>query len=67
MPPRSARSSTQVYATQTVIDGADSMIVRRTTYAPPKDVVSGYIRLPWATLYREAATLTASTSSTARD
>jgi len=38
-------------------DGADSLILRRTTHAAPKDVARGYERFSWATICREVAKL----------
>lgn len=46
------------YETRCVEDGADSMLIRRTTHAPPKTVAGGYERFSWATLCREVAKLT---------
>ncbi|HTL32338.1 MAG TPA: hypothetical protein VL326_04410, partial [Kofleriaceae bacterium] len=43
------------YKTRTIEDGADSLIIRRTTHAPPRDVDSGYQRFSWATICREVA------------
>lgn len=40
------------YKTRCVDDGADSLIIRRTTHAPPRDVESGYIHLLWVTICR---------------
>lgn len=45
------------YKTRTVEDGGDSLIVRRTTHAPPKDVNGGYERFTWATICREVSKL----------
>ena len=41
------------YKTRCIEDGADSLIIRRTTHAPPRDVNAGYERFTWATLCRE--------------
>lgn len=35
------------YQTQAIEDGADSLLVRRTTHAAPKDVEGGYERFSW--------------------
>jgi hypothetical protein len=48
------------YKTRCIEDGADSLIIRRTTHAPPKDVDSGYERFSWATICREVAKLNCS-------
>jgi len=45
------------YKTQTIEDDADSLIIRRTTHAPPKDVNAGYERFSWETICREVAKL----------
>lgn len=45
------------YETQPVEDGADSMLIRRTTHAAPTDVVSGYHRFSWQAFCREVAKL----------
>ena len=45
------------YETRLIEDGADSLIVRRTTHAPPTDVNGGYERFSWATICREIAKL----------
>jgi hypothetical protein len=45
------------YKTRCIEDGADSLIVRRTTHAMPDDVNSGYERFPWATICREVSKL----------
>ena len=41
------------YKTRCIEDGADSLIIRRTTHAPPRDVNAGYERFTWATIRRE--------------
>ncbi len=46
------------YQTRCIEDGADSMLLRRTTHAAPKTVSGGYERFSWATLCREVAKLT---------
>ncbi len=51
------------FKTQTIEDGADSDIIRRTTHAPPRDVDSGYKRFTWATYCREVAKLRISPGS----
>src|ERR1700759_3306024 len=38
-------------------DGADSLIIRRTTHARPRDVNAGYERFTWATICREVEKL----------
>lgn len=45
------------YQTRCIEDGADSLIIRRTTLAPAKDVNSGYERFSWATICRELSKL----------
>jgi hypothetical protein len=45
------------YETRAIEDGADSLILRRTTHAAPKDVAGGYERFSWATICREVAKL----------
>lgn len=45
------------YKTRCIEDGADSLIIRRTTHAPPKDVDSGYERFSWGTICRELSKL----------
>lgn len=45
------------YQTRMIEDGADSLIIRRTTHAPPKDVNSGYERFSWQAVCREASKL----------
>jgi len=45
------------YKTRCIEDGADSLIIRRTTHAPPRDVNAGYERFTWATICREVAKL----------
>lgn len=45
------------YKTRCIEDGADSLIVRRTTHAAPKDVDSGYERFSWAAICREVGKL----------
>lgn len=45
------------YKTQTVEDGADSLLIRRTTHAPPRDVDGGYNRFSWSAICREVAKL----------
>jgi hypothetical protein len=45
------------YKTRTIEDGADSLIVRRTTHATPDDVNAGYERFSWVTICREVAKL----------
>jgi hypothetical protein len=45
------------YKTNTIEAGADSLIIRRTTHAIPKDVDSGYERFSWATICREVSKL----------
>lgn len=41
------------FMTQTIDDGADSLIADRFTHAPPKTVTAGYRRFSWDTLCRE--------------
>lgn len=45
------------YKTRTIEDGADSLIIQRTTHAPPRGVDSGYQRFSWATVCREVGKL----------
>lgn len=45
------------YETRCIEDGADSLLLRRTTHAAPKSVSGGYERFSWATLCREIAKL----------
>jgi integrase len=45
------------FKTRTIEDGADSLLIRRITHAPPKDVESGYQRFSWAALCREVSKL----------
>lgn len=45
------------YETRAIEDGADSLILRRTTHAAPKDVAGGYERFSWATICREVGKL----------
>jgi integrase len=45
------------YKTQTIEDGGDSLIIRRTTHAIPGDVNAGYERFSWATICREVGKL----------
>lgn len=45
------------YKTRTIEDGAEGIVIRRTTHAPPKDVDSGYERFSWATTCREVGKL----------
>jgi integrase len=45
------------FKTQTLEDGADSLLIRRVTHAPPKDVEGGYQRFSWAALCREVLKL----------
>jgi hypothetical protein len=45
------------YKTRCIEDGADSLIIRRTTHAPPRDVNAGYERFTWATICREVSKL----------
>lgn len=45
------------YETQCIDDGADTVLIRRTTHAPPKDVNGGYERFAWSTLCREVGKL----------
>lgn len=45
------------FKTQTIEDGADSLLIRRTTHAPPKDVEAGYHRFSWVALCREVLKL----------
>jgi integrase len=45
------------YKTQAIEDGADSLIVRQTTHAPPRDVNAGYERFSWAAICREVGKL----------
>ena len=45
------------YDTQSVDDGADSMLIHRTTHAPPKTVAGGYQRFAYSSLCREVAKL----------
>lgn len=45
------------YETRLIEDGADSLLVRRTTHARPKDVSGGYERFSWKTICREVAKL----------
>jgi len=51
--------------TRCIEDGADSLIIRRTTHAPPRDVNAGYERFTWATICREVSTFAAIVASTA--
>lgn len=41
------------YKTRCIEDGADSLIMGRTTHAPPRDVNAGYERFTWPTICRE--------------
>jgi hypothetical protein len=45
------------YKTRLIEDEADSLIVRRTTHAPPKDVDGGYERFSWSVICREVGKL----------
>ncbi|MGN6108753.1 MAG: tyrosine-type recombinase/integrase, partial [Kofleriaceae bacterium] len=45
------------YETNCIEDGADSLLLRRTTHAKPKDVSGGYERFSWKSLCREVAKL----------
>ena len=45
------------YETRAIEDGADSLILRRTTHAAPKDVAGGYERFSWKVICREVAKL----------
>lgn len=45
------------FKTQTIEDGADSLLIGRTTHAPPKSVEAGYQRFSWTALCREVAKL----------
>lgn len=45
------------YETRCIEDGADSVLLRRTTHAPPKNVSGGYERFSWASLCREVEKL----------
>lgn len=45
------------YKTRCIEDGGDSLIVRLTTHAPPKDVNAGYERFSWSTVCREIGKL----------
>lgn len=45
------------YLTQTIVDGADPVLLRRTTHAAPTDVAGGYERYGWAAICREVAKL----------
>jgi len=51
------------FKTRAVEDGADSVILRRVTHAPPKDVESGYLRFSWAVYCREVAKIRISAES----
>jgi integrase len=50
------------YKTRTIEDGADSLIIRRTTHAVPGDVNAGYERFSWRTICREVNKLQISLS-----
>lgn len=45
------------YMTRMIEDGADGLIIKRTTHAPPKNVQGGYQRFSWDATCREAAKL----------
>ncbi len=45
------------YETRLIEDGASSVLVRRTTHAPPKDVAGGYERFSWEAICREISKL----------
>jgi integrase len=45
------------YLTQTIVDGADPVLLRRTTHAAPTDVAGGYERYGWAAICREVGKL----------
>lgn len=45
------------YKTRCVEDGADVIVIRRTTHAPPKDVDGGYERFSWEVICRELSRL----------
>ena len=45
------------YETRAIEDGADSLILRRSTHAAPKDVAGGYERFSWKVICREVAKL----------
>lgn len=45
------------YKTRCIEDQGDSLIIRRTTHAPPKDVNAGYERFSWEAVCREVSKL----------
>lgn len=51
------------FQTQTVEDGADSMIIDRVVHAPPATVAGGYSRFSWNALCREVGKLRISAES----
>jgi integrase len=50
------------FLTQTVEDGADSLIIQRMTHAPPRNVTAGYQRFSWTKSCDEIAKLRISIS-----